>query len=756
MLAPNPPPIAVGDGEAASAAPLYEQWGATPEEAASKLVDEHLTWEEKANLLHGYGGVGTVDWYVSQVRGIPRLGIPSTNMQDAGQGFRTVHSKQYGQVTSFPCQLAAAATWDVTLMYRYARAIGDEFNAKGANMILGPAVNVHRVARNGRNAEYLSGEDPALGAPMADAYVRGVQSAGVAAVVKHFVLNGQETNRGWESSDVSDRVLWEVYYPPFKAAVDAGVGCVMCGYNRYNGTYVCGGGGDGGGGGERAILHDLRGKMGFKGFVMTDWWALHQTEAAHYGVDQEQPMKLRNGAQGYFNHGALQWVNADVDAMARRVLTGMFMGGAWDARGGESGAARPRCTPGDDCSYLLYQSMARSDAHQALAREVAAASSVLLKNDGGVLPLRKGGGLKVALMGSACTSAFLGDWVNQWDAADIYTVGGSGRVGVSPSLASTILEGLQERKDAGDLSALNLYDFDWNPSEWVPGALRDNDVAIACGGTAAAEATDRRDLKLDQDAFLVEAATIARDARRSREHSVAPLIVVGIAPGAITADWADGADAAVLMFAPGQETGRAFTDVLFGDVNPSGRLPVTIPKREEDCVAPSWDERIPYSEGLAVGWRGLVNKEVRFPFGHGLSFTSFAHSWSRTPPARVAAPAAPSSAGGGGTATVLVTLRVTVTNTGERAGHEVLQLYLAYPESAGEPPLVLRGFRKTPLLAPGESANVAFGLDAEALSIWSGEDVGGFGGWQLVEGRFRVLLGASSRNHSLLHEFVVE
>ena len=327
MLAPNPPPIAVGDGEAASAAPLYEQWGATPEEAASKLVDEHLTWEEKANLLHGYGGVGTVDWYVSQVRGIPRLGIPSTNMQDAGQGFRTVHSKQYGQVTSFPCQLAAAATWDVTLMYRYARAIGDEFNAKGANMILGPAVNVHRVARNGRNAEYLSGEDPALGAPMADAYVRGVQSAGVAAVVKHFVLNGQETNRGWESSDVSDRVLWEVYYPPFKAAVDAGVGCVMCGYTRSKGTYVCGGGG-GGGGASAPSSTTSAARWGSR--VCHDRLVgASSRRSAHNGVDPGAADEPPQRRAGLLNHGALQWVNADVDAMAKRVLTGMFMGGAW-------------------------------------------------------------------------------------------------------------------------------------------------------------------------------------------------------------------------------------------------------------------------------------------------------------------------------------------------------------------------------------------------------------------------------------------
>ena len=159
-----------------------------------------MNYEEKAGFLKGVGyATGASGGYVGAVRGVPRLGIPSANMQDAGQGFRTLHGNHVGQVTSWPCTLAAAATWDVTLTYRWAAAIGAEFRKKGANVILGPSVNVHRVARNGRNAEYISGEDPHLGAPLADAYVRGVQSMGVAATVKHFVLNSQETHREWES-----------------------------------------------------------------------------------------------------------------------------------------------------------------------------------------------------------------------------------------------------------------------------------------------------------------------------------------------------------------------------------------------------------------------------------------------------------------------------------------------------------------------------------------------------------------------------
>ena len=296
-LAPNPPPVSTGiggGGLARSAPALWRRFGSSPAEAAVQLVRANLTRPEKLALLQGFGWVGYNNLpghFVGNIAGVARLGIPSTNIQDAGQGFRTTSDVHVGQVTAFPSALAAAATWDTALVGAWARAIGIEFRKKGANVVLGPAVNVHRIPRNGRNGEYLSGEDANLGAPLAAAYVRAVQAVGVAACAKHFVLNSQETDRNTMSADASDRTLFEAYYPPFEAAVKAGVASVMCGYNRLNGTYVCGGAGPGGG--ERCLVEHLRQRMGFEGFVMTDWWALHDVRVSVRGVVERAPLRPR-------------------------------------------------------------------------------------------------------------------------------------------------------------------------------------------------------------------------------------------------------------------------------------------------------------------------------------------------------------------------------------------------------------------------------------------------------------------------------
>ena len=268
VLEPFPPPsVGAASPPASPSDQLWRRFGTSPEDAANNLVQDHLNENEKAALLQGYGWNGYTQMtghYTGNVRGIPRLGIPSIIMQDAAQGFRTVPGDIVGKVTSFPSALAAAASWDRDLVRRYAHTIGQEFRAKGANVILGPSVNVHRIPRGGRNAEYLSGEDPYLGAVLTSAYVEGVQSAGVAACPKHFVLNSQEMNRKSQSSDAGDRTLWEVYYTPFQAAIDAGAASMMCGYNRINGSFACGG--DDG----RILNEHLRTRMGFRGFVMSD------------------------------------------------------------------------------------------------------------------------------------------------------------------------------------------------------------------------------------------------------------------------------------------------------------------------------------------------------------------------------------------------------------------------------------------------------------------------------------------------------
>jgi len=568
--------------------------------------------------------------------------------------------------------------------------------------------------------------------------VRGVQSEGVAAVVKHWVLNSQETHREYVSSDASDRTLWEVYLPPFRAAVDAGVASVMCGYNAVNGSACCGGG-DG-----KLANELLRRRMGFQGFMMTDWWGLASVHAAKNGVDQEQPGVQRGkNNQGPFTTQGLRSSGADIDGMARRVLTGMLMSSAFDSVPGRP----PTCTPGQDCAFPLYQAVATNANHVAIAREMASASTVLLKNEGGVLPLARGA--RVLLLGSACASPFhRSPSEGQWDTTDYYSMGGSGRVIAGASAQYTIERGLREREAKGDLERLTTVHGEqvWTALEAMRGGI---DVVIACGGARTSEGHDRPNLRLDQDGFLSDIARRARQ-ERAKDAAFPPLVVVALAPGAIVAPWAGNAHAALAMFLPGQETGRALADVLLGDVIPSGRLPVTFPKNEHGVVPVCWDNRCPYSERLKVGWRGLHGQPVAFDFGHGLSYTSFEHSWTSTPSQRASSQGAAPTANGGA---VVLRLDVTVRNTGSRAGADVVQLYLRYPAAAGEPELVMRDFRKTATLQPGEAAQLSFGVTAEGLSTWDSALNSGNGDWQRVRGSFVAVIGRSSRNHSLSHSF---
>ncbi|KAL1508433.1 hypothetical protein AB1Y20_004537 [Prymnesium parvum] len=691
----------------------WHRWGSTPEAAAQQLVQE-MTAEERQRLVQGVGWERASPergYFVGNILGVPRLGVPSINMQDAAQGYRTLENVMKSQVTSWPCGLAVAATWDRALVYEWGRALGREFRAKGANMILGPSVNVHRIARNGRNAEYISGEDPALGVALAPQYIRGVQAEGVGAVVKHYVLNSQETNRMTSSSDADERTLQEVYLPPFAAAVRAGTAAVMCAYNRVRGEYACGN--------NHTLNTILKTQLGFRGFVMSDWWAVHSPEAADGGVDQNQP-----GTDEFFSAGRLE--PDVVTGMAVRVMRGMLSSGAFNSSS---------CTAGCDCERLMLNVTATSEAHISLARRLGASSAVLLKNSElpkssqagstdrqNVLPLRLND--VVALIGSACDAPHDIDVTGDWMQADYYVMGGSGRV-VS-NRAVSIRQGLENRG-----IKLNLA-----PSEDLDAALRamvGADIALVCAGTTSTEMRDRPNLELDQHNFLSELA----------EHAPIPLVAAVIAPGAIiVSPWIHGASAAVAMFLAGQETGNAWADVLLGDVNPSGKLPVTFPASEQDAIQPCSDSNCEYSEGLFSGWRRFTGtRDVSFPFGHGLSYTTFDYTWEYLPIYDVHKSA------------VLFSLQVQ--NNGSMPGAEVVQLYVRFPPEAGEPDLLLKGFAKTLVLSPGESASVSFELDVEQhLSIWGSLDTGGEG-WKPVYGAFEVGLGSSSRDLRLLQNIMI-
>ena len=713
----------------------WRQWGSDPAEAAAALVG-NMTFDERASLLsgEGYGPFGQrTGAFVGGTPAIPRLGLPSIRMQDAGQGFRTTHRSQVGTVTSWPCLLALAATWDRDAVRTVGAAIAREFVVKGANVLLGPAVNVHRVAANGRNAEYLSGEEPYLGAALTGEYVHGVQSVGVAAVVKHFVLNSQETDRMTTAAFASDRALHEVYYPPFAAAAEAGVAAVMCGYNRVNvsrtaAAYACGH--------PRTLARHLRRHLGFGGFVMSDWWALHSTGAASGGVDQNMP-----GTDGWFAPRRLHALPGPLlDAMATRVLRSMLSVG---------GLERSSCTAGCDCAPLMLAANATSVAHTALARQVAARSAILLKNErvqGGrrALPLQPGATL--ALIGSACDASHSIDPErSDWTDGDYYVVGGSGRV--IAAHAVSIREGLARRGFRLRVSTSDRLDD-------ALVAAEGSDAIIACGAGRTAEASDRPTLRLDQHDLLAALGerTASATASSTTASPFPPLIVAVMAPGAVaTSPWAESASAVVALFLGGQESGHAWADVLSGFVNPSGKLPVTFPRTDADMVAPcvgSASHRCVYAEGLAVGWRGLIGRPVGFPFGYGLSYTTFALRWV-APPSLVGLPsaAAPYSPA--------VRMAVRVANVGDVSGAEVVQLYLAYPAAASEPPLVLRGFMRTHALAPGEAQTINLTLTARDLSIWQegghprgSEHEADGGAWRIAGGTFGIVIGSHSRDQA--------
>ena len=755
---PNPLPAGYCN-EKAEGASLLQSTSATglpPSDIADALVS-HMTSEERGRLVQGIGWMGfqqAPGFYMGNILGVPRLGIPPIHMHDAGQGFRTTHRPMIGTVTSFPCSLAAAATWDAGLVRRMAAAIGSEFKRKGSNVLLGPGVDVARVPKNGRTAESLAGESPALGAVLGAAYVKGLQLAGVAAVAKHFSVYVQETNRALEgngampaySTEVSERVLFEVYYWPVIAMIRAGLRGVMCSYNRVNGTGAC----------ENSALltRDLRGRLGFDGFVLSDWWAVSTAgvRPAAAGLDQNMP-----GNDRIFDALYLEAAGHNVSAMAARVLRGMLSAGP-----APLGAFTPppppselaadtgstaECRAGCDCESQMLHTNATSSTHTALAREVAAAGAVLLKNTDRLLPLQSRASslaapLRVALVGAACNATHDIEAMLEWYAiGDYYVVGGSGRVlSTAPTSLLDALRARSHGRDSPPLSSLSLVLSLTDSVSAGVAAMAKADVAIACAGATARESSDRSSLTLDQAALLEGLAAAV---------SNTPLVVVAYAPGPfLTAPWDAATSAILCLFLSGQETGHAAADVLFGDVNPSGRLPLTLPLNDDDGVPICTTTECSFSEGLNVGWRGMHTVPVAYPFGHGLSFTDFNYSWVGTPAVTLTAAVATAE---GDDDAVAVALSVAVANVGAAAGREVLQVYLSFPTNVGEPPLVLRTFARTAVLTPGASPEVvSLSLSHRDCSTW----VPGTG-WVLTRGEFDVVVGASSRDERLRAKFTL-
>lgn len=732
-----------GDAPVPSPYPADETSASTSDKAAAvellpwrtailkaKSVEARLTGKERYGLLHGIGFL-TVGHWVGATKGIPRLGIPALKLQDSSNGFRPTAPGEMGTTTSWPSSLALASAWDESVVSATARAIAIEFKGKGANVLLGPGVNVHRTAYGGRNFEYLSGEDPYLGGRLAAAYVKAVQSEGVMAVVKHFAFNEQETNRNWGNVVVSERAAWELYYPPFEAAINAGAAAIMCAYNQVNGEFACGN--------SNLLLRDLKEKMGFKGFVMSDWEAAHGINDLSSGLDMEQP------SGKHFDEEVLgNMSQVPIREAARRVLASIyhlrldqFPGCALPCSGARSSNVRTR-------------------AHLKLAREAATAGVVLLKNDG-VLPLSRDHVRTLAVLGTAASAQ---DTLNTWGPGSAYSGGGSGHV-PAPHVV-TPLQGIKERAHAAGITVLDdsthveeereeddgdgaqssgaMAELDMGgpedsdapreetPREEKPRRRRSKpldglarakkiaekaDVVIVVGSATTTESKDRQSLSLDAGA----------DDLVHRIAGFRPTVVLMEVPGAVLTPWRVKASAIACLFMGGEETGRAWASVIFGDVSPTGKLAVTLPVSEHDTIRPGNPDAY-YTEELMTSYRSLKMKAA-YPFGHGLTFTQF----------ELGVPATVTD-----NCTGAACIQVTVTNVGERAGSEVVQAYLVFDPHVKEPNQSLRGFQRTRLLEPGEREVLRFQFTVRDVSTYTEGH-----GWRQQEWAV-VRLGTSSQD----------
>ncbi|GMH69733.1 hypothetical protein TrST_g3798 [Triparma strigata] len=627
---------------------------------ADDLVSS-MTLEEKISYLGGRG-MGTYPedgWYVGTVYALDRLDIPALLYNDGPQGFRD--DARPGTTTAFPSGLNIAATWDTEMAALWGDKMGKEFFDKGANVMLGPGLNVARVPVNGRNFEYMSGEDPVLGATLVPHVIEKAQAHKILANAKHWVNNNQETNRGSMSSNVDERTRYEMYYPPFQAAIDAGVGSFMCSYNKINHVYSCEN--------PETLLTDLKGNMGFEGYVMSDWGATHSPSLME-GLDQEM------ADSDFMNFDNLKDMPIEnIDASVKRILKPFIDVGAFDI------------TENEQADRSIYNNVT-NDEHFQAARTIAANSHVLLKNDNDVLPLGAdfwNSDINVAMFGTQAASP---------------AIGGQGSGRVDAAWTPSPLDTFKARAAGGD------YGADSDKVSYYGDPMSDDDIAEMKDAAEAAdvcffwlstmsgEGGDRDSLSLDND---VHVASVAEHCKKS--------VVVVTTPGAALLPWSDAVDAILVNFMPGCASAFATMDVVLGDVNPSGKLPITFPATENqegftEIQYPGLDdaENVTYTEGWSFGYRFYHQHQENpnFFFGEGLSYTTFD---------LIKATVSGQS------------IKVGLKNSGKATGSAVPQLYLQMPEECDEPLWMLKKFAKVSIDA-GEETIVEFDLTDRDLSIW--------------------------------------
>lgn len=669
-----------------------------------------LTTEEKVSLIHGNSKFTTP--------AIPRLGIPQRWLSDGPHGVRedigpdtwdpAGHTDDFA--TCMPAGICLAATWNPDLGYREGEAIGQEARKRGKDIMLGPGVNILRTPLGGRNFEYL-GEDPFLTSRMAVGYIRGEQSQDVSSCVKHFALNNQEHERGTINVEVDERALREIYLPAFHAAVqEAGVWAVMGAYNQVRGQHCC----------ENDYLLNeiLKGEWGFKGLVMSDWGGVHDTDkTAFNGLDLEMGTETNCDnfylAQPYLNGlKSGEFPVAGLNEKVRRNLRVMFATHVFD--------------PGRTTGSL------NTVAHQTVARRVAEEGIVLLKNDNNILPLDAGNIKSIAVIGeNAVRLQAAGGWSSGIKA--LYEItplqGILNRAGKSVNI--TFSEGYQ--KDGGTGLA-----------DRAVAAARSADVVIYIGGLNHdsgfdCEGSDRADMKLPYGQDELIQKIVAANPKT---------IVILEGTMAEMDSWLPKVPAVLQGWYLGTEGGNALARVLFGDVNPSGKLPCTFPEKLSDTPAanfgkyayPGTNGTVTYAEGLLVGYRWYDTKNIKpqFPFGFGLSYTTFKYSDLKL------------IEGDGANQLVIVQFRVK--NTGARDGAEIAQLYVHQENpSLPRPEKELKGFKKI-FLKAGETQTISIPLNPAAFSFYDPTQKK----WVAEKDNFKIMIGSSSRDIRLSGDFKLQ
>ncbi len=664
----------------------YANTNLPPGKRAELLVKE-MTLDEKGEMIGGFGDLN--------ISYILRLGMKPIYMTDAGMGIRSPHGLE--ETTAFPCSLALAATWNPELSFQYAKAVGEECNAGNISILLGPGMNIYRVSRCGRNFEYM-GEDPFLAARMIEQYVKALQSRNVMATLKHFICNNNEYYRKRCNTIVKERELHEIYMPAFKAGIDAGAAAVMMSYNLVNGEWA---------GQSKYVISDLlRGELGFKDLVMSDWVSVYDPQKIiNSGLDLVMP-DCTNILDAV-NNGKVS--EKALDRMVVNILTACFKMGLYDH------------------DYHDKSLVKKFPEHKKIGLKTAQESIVLLRNKNNLLPINKKKIKSILLIGEAAEKIACG--------------GGSSKVEGYDHI--TLLDAM--KKEFGDKLI-----YKKTPSNKE---IKDADAVVIAMFAHCGEGDDTY---FELDPKYTELA------KRTAKLNPNNIVVTMFGSGQRMVHWADKVNSLLYAWFGGQSQGKAIADVLVGRVNPSGKLPITIEKEFADSPGADYfpenfkrlgedgkyknpgeggqyDETydVKYKEGILVGYRWYDTKNIvpLYPFGFGLSYTTFKYDKLKLSAKKI-------------NKNIPLTVSFTIENTGKRAGAETAQLYVQdVSASVMRPVKELKGFKKV-FLKPGEKKEVKLKLKWKDFAFWNPETKA----WTVEPGAFKILVGASSGDIKLESE----